>query len=115
MNKTNLGLGLAALVIAVGVAIYFSVGSSDASYVYEAVHIQCTACGNQYELSAQAAAEERAAAGNPRKKMSCPKCHKESGETMSQCDKCAKWYLPKPETAAARFKCPGCGHDPEGA
>jgi hypothetical protein len=102
-------------VVLVAVAVYVSITSlRGGEPVYDNIHVQCTACENQWEVSARAAAEERSAAGDPRKPLACPKCHKAAGQAMSQCDKCSTWYLPKQDAEAGMYKCPQCGFDPEG-
>ncbi|HOA73381.1 MAG TPA: hypothetical protein PL151_20790 [Phycisphaerae bacterium] len=110
--KTPILVGMAVVLLAV--AVYISIASLRGNEpVYDDIRVQCTACDHQWDVSARAAAEERAAAGDPRKPLACPRCHKAAGRAMTPCDKCGAWYLPKQDAQAGMYKCPQCGFDPE--
>jgi len=107
------GVGAAA---AVGLMVYMAFFSSGraAADEYQAMHAQCKACGGQFTIAAEAAAAERAAAGDPRKDLNCPLCGKKNAaSTMTRCDRCGKYYLPPENAAAGQRKCSHCGFDPD--
>jgi hypothetical protein len=116
MNAALLkGLGIAAAVLLSGYFVYSSVsgGGNSKADSYQDIRVFCTACKQEFGLTAQAAAKERAMAGNPRKKLTCPNCKKEAGENMTLCGKCNHWYLPKNNDVPGERKCSKCGHDPD--
>jgi hypothetical protein len=78
---------------------------------YRDVRVRCRACGHEAQIPASEYARLRA--GDPKKKLLCGACGKDSAEAMMPCPKCRKWYLPKAETAVHRHVCPHCGYDAE--
>ncbi len=115
-GRLGTGLAVAGALVAVGLMVYtaFFSGRPAAADGYQALQAQCRACGGQFSLSAEAAAAERAAAGDPRKNLNCPLCgKKDTAETMTLCERCGKHYLPAEKASAGQRKCPNCGFDPD--
>lgn len=100
------------LLAAIGGIVYQVAGGSDAGQHGALIHLQCRSCGETWTMPANEIAGIRGTAGNPNKKMTCPKCHKEAGEEMALCRKCGKYYLPKTDGSDTYLKCPNCGFDP---
>jgi len=106
------GLGLAC---AVGAVIYVSTGTGGTARHYGQMHLKCRGCGHEFQMGTAAVAEIRGKAGDPFRKMACPKCGKESAEEMVPCSKCGKYFLAGPTESVAPLKCPHCGYDPDAA
>lgn len=110
-QQMKLLLAAIAATLAVGAALYMGFSSFNDTPQYFDVHLQCSACGKQFDMTARQVAAVRGKVGDPTRKMTCPACAKDTGEEMMQC-RCGKWYLPKRDGSVDAARCPHCNYDP---
>jgi phage terminase large subunit GpA-like protein len=111
-KKTIQIVAVLGLTIAIAAVVYSVRTGSRTDQYYDDAHLKCTACGHEFTMTVADMAKARGAAGNPHKKMTCPKCHKDAGEEMVRCEKCGSWFLATPSGDGLSLKCPHCGFDP---
>ncbi len=112
-QKTMLILAAVGLAAAIGITVYSITRQGKTDQFYNDVHLKCTACGDEFVMTAAEVARVRGAAGDPTKKMACPKCKKETGEEMTPCEKCGKWFLPGAMGKDTPMQCPHCKFNPD--
>lgn len=103
------GLAIAAGVLVVGVIVYYNTAGAKPYGVTDKYHYLCSECGREFIMTEEEITNVKVAANDPTKHiMPCPKCGKEAGRIMVQCEKCGHWFKPKGDNNA----CPKCGYDP---
>jgi DNA-directed RNA polymerase subunit RPC12/RpoP len=112
-KKTVQIVALIGVVGALAAVVYVTTRGNRTDQYYDEMHLQCTACKHEFTMAPAEVGRVRGTAGDPRKRLTCPKCGKEAGEEMTPCEKCSKWFLPKALGAGLSLRCPHCGYDPD--
>ena len=114
-KKTVQIVAVVGLGVAIAAVVLVATSRNRTDQYYDEVHFVCTACAHPFTMTAANVAAVRGAAGDPHKKMTCPKCKKETGEEATRCEKCGKWFPAKTSGDRVSLKCAHCGYDPDAA